>query len=88
MATSDQPVQETALYVGEAGNCLTDGTVLIPGETIAVVGAGEAEASGLWQPVTDGQPTSPWPRNSPPSPPVVEAPATVVAPGDLPAEAA
>lgn len=61
------PVEEKALYVGEGGNCLTDGTALIPGETIALVGASEAEASELWQPIADGTPASTSPRNSAPS---------------------
>jgi hypothetical protein len=62
-------VEEKALYVGEAGNCLSDGTPLIPGETVALVGRDEAENSDLWQPVGDGQPASPFPRNSPPGGP-------------------
>lgn len=71
--------EETALYVGEGGNCLSDGTALIPGVTIAMVSKGEAEASELWEPIT-GVPASPLPRNSPPpvppaplSPPPAEA---------------
>jgi hypothetical protein len=60
--------EEKALYVGEAGNCLSDGTPLIPHETVALVSAGEAEASELWEPVTQGEPASPLPRNSPPPP--------------------
>jgi hypothetical protein len=70
------PSEEKALYVGEAGNCLTDGTPLIPGETICVVGAGEAHGSDLWQPIKDGEPASSLPRNSPPSatPPAADAP--------------
>lgn len=62
MATTE----EKALYVGEAGNCLTDGTPLIPHETIALVSVSEAEGSELWEPVKDGAPASPFPRNSPP----------------------
>lgn len=61
--------EEKALYVGEAGNCLTDGTPLIPGETIALVSKDEAEGSELWQPVTAGAPASTAPRNSPPATP-------------------
>jgi hypothetical protein len=75
------PIKEKALYVGEGGNFLTDGTPLIPGETIALVPAGEAEASDLWQPVSAGVPDSLAPRNSPPlvpppppSPPPAEVP--------------
>lgn len=60
------PTQEMALYVGEGGNCLTDGTPLVPHETIAQVPASEAEASELWEPVTDGKPASSEPRNSAP----------------------
>lgn len=75
------PLEEKALYVGEAGNALTDGTVLIPGETICLVGAGEAEASELWEPVTDGTPASSSPRNSPPAFP---PPAAVVPDSDAP----
>lgn len=71
------PTEEKAMYVGEAGNCLTDGTPLIPGETIAWVSKGEAEASDLWKPVKSGKPASPNPRNSapgttPPDPPADE----------------
>lgn len=69
------PSEEKALYVGEAGNCLTDGTELIPHETIALVGKDEAEASDLWEPVTNGAPASSLPRNSPP--PAPDAPPTV-----------
>ena len=67
------PSDEKALYVGEAGNCLADGTPLIPGETIALVPRAEAEASDLWEPVENGKPASDKPRNSPPpkSPPVI-----------------
>lgn len=54
------------MYVGEAGNYLTDGTPLIPGETVAWVAKGEAEASDLWKPVKSGKPASPNPRNSAP----------------------
>lgn len=64
------PVEEKALYVGEGGNCLTDGTPLISGETIALVGASEAEASDIWEPVLSGKPASDNPRNSPPGGPV------------------
>lgn len=60
--------EEKALYVGEAGNVLTDGTPLIPHETIALVGHAEANGSDIWEPVTDGEPTSELPRNSPPPP--------------------
>jgi hypothetical protein len=63
------PVEEKALYVGEAGNCLADGTPLIPGETIALVPFAEAEHSDLWEPVTNGKPASPAVRNAPPPPP-------------------
>lgn len=73
-------IEETALYVGEGGNCLSDGTALIPGVTIAMVSKGEAEASELWEPIAGGVPASPLPRNSPPpvppaplSPPPAEA---------------
>ena len=67
---------EKALYVGEGGNCLTDGTPLVPGETIALVGKDEAESSELWQPITDGAPASSKPRNSPPdtAPPIPVVP--------------
>ena len=58
--------EEKALYVGEAGNCLTDGTPLIPHETIALVSQSEAELSDLWEPVKQGKPASDKPRNSPP----------------------
>lgn len=58
--------QEKALYVGEGGNVLADGTPLIPGETVALVPRAEAEASDLWEPVKDGKPASPNPRNAPP----------------------
>jgi hypothetical protein len=61
-------LEEKALYVGEAGNALSDGTPLIPGETIALVGKDEAENSDLWQPIKAGEPDSPFPRNSPPPP--------------------
>lgn len=59
-------LEEKALYVGEGGNCLTDGTPLIPGETIALVGKDEAKNSDLWQPVSKGKPASDKPRNSAP----------------------
>lgn len=59
--------EEKALYVGEGGNCLSDGTPLIPGETIALVPRAEAEASDLWQPVDDGKPASPNARNADPA---------------------
>lgn len=59
---------EKALYVGEGGNVLADGTVLIPGETIALVPRAEAEASDLWKPVTKGKVSSENPRNAPPDP--------------------
>ena len=75
MGDSEQPLEEKARYVGEAGNALTDGTVLVPGETICLVAASEAEASELWEPVSSGRPASSLPRNSaplaPPPPPVV-----------------
>ena len=58
--------EEKALYVGEGGNRLTDGTPLIPHETIALVGHDEAVSSDLWQPIEDGEPASRKPRNSPP----------------------
>jgi hypothetical protein len=58
--------EEKALYVGEGGNRLTDGTPLVPHETIALVSRSEAESSELWQPIADGEPASPNPRNSPP----------------------
>jgi hypothetical protein len=61
-----EPTEEKALYVGEGGNCLTDGTPLVPHETIALVGKDEAANSDLWQPVTDGEPASDKPRNSAP----------------------
>lgn len=60
------PSEEKALYVGEGGNALTDGTPLVPGETIALVGKGEAEASDLWEPVKKGKLASDKPRNSAP----------------------
>jgi hypothetical protein len=69
MALTTPPVEEKALYVGEGGNFLTDGTALIPHETIALVGHAEAEGSELWQPVTAGTPASTAPRNSPPAAP-------------------
>jgi hypothetical protein len=78
MALTAPPVEEKALYVGEAGNYLTDGT-LIPGETIALVGKDEAEGSELWQPITAGTPASTAPRNSPPAAP---PPKPVVPPGE------
>lgn len=58
--------EEKALYVGEGGNALSDGTPLVPHETIALVSKGEAEASDLWEPIKHGRPTSDKPRNSPP----------------------
>lgn len=61
--------EEKALYVGEGGNCLSDGTPLIPHETIALVGSDEAHNSDLWEPVGDGEPASSLPRNSAPPPP-------------------
>lgn len=58
---------DKAMYVGEAGNCLSDGTPLIPGETICEVPQAEAEASELWDPVAKSTPTaSDKPRNAPP----------------------
>jgi hypothetical protein len=76
------PTPEKALYVGEAGNCLADGTPLIPGETIAEVPKAEAEGSELWQPVKNGKLASGNARNADPDgkPPG--------APADPPAEAA
>lgn len=82
---------EKALYVGEAGNALTDGTPLVPGETIALVPRGEAEASDLWQPVDKGKPASSKPRNSKPDkgavnasnpPPSSELPDVELKPGE------
>lgn len=71
------PPQEKARYVGEGGNVLADGTVLIPGETIALVPRSEAETSDLWEPIDSGRTSSPNPRNAapdgtPPGPPVPE----------------
>jgi hypothetical protein len=64
MATTE----EKAVYVGEGGNCLTDGTPLIPGVTIALVSKGEAEASELWKPVAkSAKLDSENPRNSAPA---------------------
>lgn len=77
--------EEKALYVGEGGNCLTDGTALIPHETIALVGKDEAEHSDLWQPVTSGEPASGLPRNSPPG---AKPPADPPSPDGPPDEAA
>jgi hypothetical protein len=58
---------DKALYVGEAGNCLSDGTALIPGETVCEVPKAEAQASDLWEPVAKSTPTaSDNPRNAPP----------------------
>ncbi len=59
---------ELALYVGEGGNSLSDGTPLIPGETICHVPKAEAQASDLWEPVSNGKPASDKPRNAPPDP--------------------
>jgi hypothetical protein len=58
---------DKALYVGEGGNCLSDGTPLIPGVTVCEVPQSEAEASELWQPVARSTATdSDKPRNAPP----------------------
>jgi hypothetical protein len=58
---------EKALYVGEGGNFLSDGTALIPHETVCLVPKAEAEASELWEPVAKSTPaTSDKPRNAPP----------------------
>lgn len=58
---------DKALYVGEGGNCLSDGTPLIPHETVCQVPRSEAEASELWEPVANSTPTdSDKPRNAPP----------------------
>lgn len=46
------PTTDTALYIGEAGNCL-QGLALIPGVTIANVPDGEGQASDLWVPIGD-----------------------------------
>jgi hypothetical protein len=43
---------DLALYVGEAGNVLGDGTELIPHVTVAEVSKGEATASDQWQPIS------------------------------------
>lgn len=48
---SDTP-PDLALYVGEAGNALGDGTDLIPHVSVVEVSRGEAEQSDRWQPVT------------------------------------
>jgi hypothetical protein len=58
---------DKAMYVGEAGNCLSDGTPLISGVTICDVPKSEAEASELWEPVAKSKTlTSDNPRNAPP----------------------
>jgi hypothetical protein len=48
---------DTALYIGEAGNKLADGTPLIPGVTIANVPDDEAESSDLWSAIDPTEPT-------------------------------
>lgn len=74
------PQPEKALYVGEAGNCLSDGTRLIPGETVCLVPKAEAEGSELWKPVAKSTPTaSDQPRNAAPD-------AAAAAPADPPAD--
>lgn len=78
------PLEEKALYVGEGGNCLTDGTALIPGVTIALVSKSEAEASDIWEPVKAGKPASEKPRNSAPD----SAPPVPTPPAEIPDEAA
>jgi hypothetical protein len=63
------PSTEKALYVGEAGNCLADGTPLISGETVCEVPKAEAEGSELWSPVAKNTKVdSPSERNAPPAP--------------------
>lgn len=42
-----------AVWVGPAGMVLYDGTPLVPGETVAEIGAFEAD-SAHWQPVKSG----------------------------------
>lgn len=58
--------EEKAVYVGEGGNCLSDGTPLISGETVCLVPHAEAQASELWEPVQKGKPASEKPRNAAP----------------------
>lgn len=45
------PAPDKALWVGDGGNHLGDGTELVPHETIVAITHGEAEASDNWEPI-------------------------------------
>lgn len=65
------PSPDLARYVGEAGNALGDGTVLVPHETIVEVSKGEASLSDQWEPVTSPTPVEKAAAITPPvNPPV------------------